>query len=696
MSLRLMKKVFHLFISIIILSAVALSIPVSLRISKGFPEQHKKWLDEDVVYIITPKEREVFLQLDSDKERDLFIEAFWKHRDPTPGTPENEFKEEHYRRINHANRMFGWGEPKPGWKTDRGKIYIILGEPHSIDRYEEVKQVANTEVWFYQGESGYGLPNAFNVVFFQRDRIGGYDLYSPVTDGPQSLIIGYFGDQSATTAARRSAYTKLYQLAPGLAHVSLSLIPSEAPTDFSPSFFSEVLLSNITQLPHKKVEDIWAEKLLRYRDIVEVEYSANYIDNDSLVRVIQDKSGIFFVHYAVEPKRLTLDSYQDNYYTSLEINANITDFEGNTIFQFEKTVPFNFSKDQLDDIKTRLFSFQDMFPLVEGNYKFNLLIKNTVSKEFTSVEKTISIPESSSLQMSPLLIGYRMKNISSQGNIRPFQIGDFKLYSSPRNDFLPDDVLYVFLQIYGLDADLKKDGSLEMTFYKEEEKFLSVSKSLDDIENTGLVLEEFSLAEFPPAIYEIKVSFFDKDKKEVLFERDHFYITPTGSMPRPWIRSVTIPSADNPIYSYLLGEQLLNKKEVKRALIFLEKAYRANPISLQFAFGFSKALYALQEYKRIKDVLLPFLGAEEKTYEFLALLGKASQALQEYEEAISYYTEYITHFGTNLSILNSIGECYFRMGNKEEALEVWQKSLEINPNQEKIKEIIESVKKDEN
>lgn len=687
-----MKKKFHLIIFLVILIAIVLEIPASQKKDQETPEKYKKWLEEDVVYIITPREKEIFLQLNSDKERDIFIEAFWKQRDPTPGTPENEFKEEHYRRISYANRMFGWGEPKPGWKTERGRIYIIMGEPNSIERYEEFKQVANTEVWFYQGEPSYGLPNAFNVVFFQKDRIGEYELYSPVTDGPQSLIIGYMGDQSGSIAARKSAYTQLYQLAPNLARASLSLVPSEAPTDFSPSFFSEVLLANIAQLPHKKVEDAWAEKLLRYKDIVEVEYTANYIDNDSLIRVIQDKSGIFFVHYAVEPKRLTLDSYQNNYFTNLQINANITDFEGNSIFQYEKTVPFNFNEEQLQDIRTSLFSFQDMFPLIEGSYRFHLLVKNTVSKEFTSVEKEIEIPKSSSLLMSHLTIGYKITETSSQGYIKPFQIGDFQICPSPRNEFLPEDKLYVFFQIFGLDEELKRNGFLEMNFYKGEERFFSRSQRLNDIDKTDFFLEEFSLTGFPPAIYEIRVSLFDRDKKEVLYERDHFSITPAGFMPRPWIRSITIPPTDNPIYSYLLGEQLLNKKETERALILFEKAYRKNPNSLQFAFGFSKALYALQEFKKVKDILLPFLNTEDKRYEFLALLGKASQALQEYEEALSYYTEYISHFGTNLNILNSIGECYFQMGNKEEALKVWEKSLEIDPKQENIKKIIESVK----
>ena len=93
---------------------------------------YKKWLDEDVRYIISDEERKAFKQLSNDEERDQFIEAFWQRRDPTPDTEENEFKEEHYRRIEYANEHFAAG--LPGWKTDRGRIYIMYGAADEIDR----------------------------------------------------------------------------------------------------------------------------------------------------------------------------------------------------------------------------------------------------------------------------------------------------------------------------------------------------------------------------------------------------------------------------------------------------------------------------------------------------------------------------------------------------------------------------------
>src|SRR5271167_1507135 len=94
-------------------------------LKKELESPYKKWLDEDVVYIISPEERHAFLHLATNEEREQFIEAFWQRRNPDPDSPENTFKEEHYRRIAYANEHFASGEP--GWKTDRGRIYIIWG-----------------------------------------------------------------------------------------------------------------------------------------------------------------------------------------------------------------------------------------------------------------------------------------------------------------------------------------------------------------------------------------------------------------------------------------------------------------------------------------------------------------------------------------------------------------------------------------
>ena len=100
---------------------------------KELDDVFKRWLKEDVSYIISPDEKATFEKLATDEEREQFMEQFWLRRDPDPNTPENEYREEHYRRVAYANQHFSSGVP--GWKTDRGRVYIAWGKPDSVDSY---------------------------------------------------------------------------------------------------------------------------------------------------------------------------------------------------------------------------------------------------------------------------------------------------------------------------------------------------------------------------------------------------------------------------------------------------------------------------------------------------------------------------------------------------------------------------------
>jgi GWxTD domain-containing protein len=138
-------------------------------VSHSQPDRSKaaayaKWLNEDVVYIISESERTAFEQLTTDQERDKFIEQFWLRRDPTPGTPENEFKEEHYRRIGFANAHYASG--KPGWQTDRGRIYIVNGPPDEIESHPNGggQQRSPNEMWAYRHGAGDDRMEVFTFV----------------------------------------------------------------------------------------------------------------------------------------------------------------------------------------------------------------------------------------------------------------------------------------------------------------------------------------------------------------------------------------------------------------------------------------------------------------------------------------------------------------------------------------------------
>jgi GWxTD domain-containing protein len=132
---------------------------------------YQKWLDEDVAYIITAQESRAFTSLKTDAEREQFIEAFWLRRDPNPETTENEYRAEHYERIAHANQNFGFNN-RAGWRTDRGRIYIMYGKP------DEVRTSASKEVWIYRY-----LPNTgsnIEIEFVDATGTGELRLRKPI------------------------------------------------------------------------------------------------------------------------------------------------------------------------------------------------------------------------------------------------------------------------------------------------------------------------------------------------------------------------------------------------------------------------------------------------------------------------------------------------------------------------------------
>jgi len=442
-----------------------------------------------VVYIITPVEKDVFLKLKTDRERDLFIEAFWKHRDPVPETEENEFKSEHYRRIEYANKYFGRESPKPGWKTDRGRFYIILGPPNDIQRLDAKSEVYDSEIWFYQGKNDLGLPPGFNVLFFRDKGTGEYRLYSPTNDGPQALLTGYWGDQADYMAA----YQKLREIEPTLANVSLSLIPGEENAYLGrPSLSSDLLLRQIELTPQRVVEDKYARKFFEYKDLVEVEYSANYLDSDYLAKVLKSPAGFYFIHYSIEPKRLSVNQYDNRFATNLKLNGTLSTLDGKIVYQFEKTYPVQMNETQMRERQNLPVAIYDVLPCVPGDYKLSVLVKNEASKEFTSLEQTIRIAGKGGVELSAPVLAYRVSPAEASGErVKAFLIGGNQLYLQASRVFTARDQLAVVLQLYGLTPALKEKSSLRFQFVKDIETFREKIVPLAEIPTLPEVVQIF-------------------------------------------------------------------------------------------------------------------------------------------------------------------------------------------------------------
>ncbi len=657
---------------------------------KDLPPTYRKWLEEEVVYIISPKEKAVFLQLSNDRERDLFIEAFWKARNPDPSSPTNPVKDEHYRRIQYANLWFGRGLKAGGWRSDMGRIYIILGEPKTIDRFENERDVYPIIIWFYEGLDNLGLPNAFNVVFFKKNGGGDYELYSPVRDGPQQLLTFYNGDMTNyQTAYQELLSRQQYEIA----DVSLTLIPNEYVMGITPPLTSDILIGQqIPRAAYEQVQSAYAEKLLKYRDIIEVEYTANYISSEALVKVFRDASGQAFVHYLIEPSKLSLEESQGSYRTVLNVNGIISDSKGNTVYQFDRELPVEFNSNQFAKIKDRLFSFQDTFPLIEGNYKLSILWKNTLSKEFTSVEASLVVPPAPSLTMSsPLLANRVVRSPELAKTSKPFTVAGMQLLASPRNDFATQDTMSVYCELDGLTEALRQNGSLALTITREGKEVRSVVKALRDYADPAHIVEEFPLADLAPAYYEVQTALLDGNKTEVISDRSPFYITPKPAVPRAWIMYPTQPAPGDPQFSAILAMQYLGAQDLGKAKTIMEQAYQKRPASPELALDYCRVLFASKDMEGVMRVAQPFYKLQK--YEFAQFLGEAAQALGRYGEAVGYYKDFLVSQGTNINVLNAIGECYVKIGDIPQALTAWKKSLELAPKQDGLRAKIAELEK---
>jgi len=670
---------------------MALAIAVSSADKPNLPERYEKWLNEEVVYIITSAEKDVFLRLRTDRERDLFIEAFWNHRDPTPNSPTNEFKIEHLRRIAYADRQFGREGASPGWKTDRGRMYILLGEPLEIERYAGKSGIYDCESWFYQGKTDLGLPSAFHLLFFKENGQGMHKLYSPVRNGPQALLAGHI----SAPGDFESAYNAIYDIDASLAMIAVNLVPGESAGALGrPSMASDMLIQRIETLPSLTVQERYARKFLEYKDIVEVDYSANYLDSDSLIKVFREQSGLYFVHYAIEPQRLSVNQYEQKTYTTLKVNGRVTTPGGRLVYQYDKTVSIEMPDAQMSELSRAPFNLHDVFPLIPGDYQLSVLVKNEVSKEFWSAERSIRIPQSGSgVQMTQPLLGYKVSRLDAvPRKIRAFQVGPYQIFCQPGRIFTAQDTLAVAFQLNELSADLARSGLVKLAFLKDGQVFREITRKPSEFLDLPSALEEIPLADFPPAHYQVRVSLLN-GSAEVVTASEEFDLTFAPSVGRPWYSTRILPEPGDALYFQITGTQFLNLGRYDEARASLEQAFQQKPDSPETALNLARIYLVRAEYPKAIQVLTPFLGrAQGIKYEMYMLAGEVFRKSGDFAKAVEVLNMAVSHYGVNASVLNAIGESYLGLGELAEALAAFEKSLQLSPDQPEVRKKVEGLK----
>jgi len=229
-----------------ILLLLLLTLPINfLSAAQELDDFWKAWLDE-IDPIITKTERSVFQSLKDEESRKRFQNNFWQVRDPTPGTPENEYRNEYYNLWRYAeNRL-------DGAHSDRGRIYLILGKPATVQNFSGSEAVVDCELWTYRAEGRSGLPPMMNLLFFKRDNFGDYKLYYPGYDSCLDILSTRYMRRSIS---RERAYQIIRKNFPELAKATLSILPEEANTAFPGSLGSSgQVISQIYTLPEREVE----------------------------------------------------------------------------------------------------------------------------------------------------------------------------------------------------------------------------------------------------------------------------------------------------------------------------------------------------------------------------------------------------------------------------------------------------------
>jgi len=377
----------------------------------------------------------------------------------------------------------------------------------------------------------------------------------------------------------------------------------------------------------------------------------------------------------------------------LKLNGNVTTPEGKPVYQFDKTVALEMNEEEMKERANLPFAIHDMFPITAGDYKLLVLIKNEVSKEFTSVEQTLHIPAAATLQMTSPILAYKVSPVDPPTKkLKPFRMGSHQIYSQPSRIFLTKDTLSIAFQLLGLDEDLKGKGEVRFAFFKDDQLFKETTRKAGEYAELPTIIEDFPLSEFPPAHYMVQVSFL-AGGTEAVSAKDEFDITFQAAMPRPWVYSRILPEAGDPLYAQIIGLQLFNLGRLDEARNSLEKAFRAKPDSQEIAIQLAQIDLSLKRFDMVDTLLAPFVAKEEAPkYEILNLAGRAAMGAGKLERAIELFNRSMAHYGVNAYLLNAIGDCYFGLGKFEEARAAWETSLGLSPEQPDVKKRLETLK----
>jgi len=494
---------------------------------------YKKWLEEDVVWIITDEERAAFKQLSNDEERDNFIEAFWQRRDPTPDTEENEYKEEHYQRIAYANEHFAAGVP--GWKTDRGRIYIVYGKADEVDShpsggtYERPMEEGGGETstfpfedWRYRYIEGIG--QEVIIEFVDTCMCGEYHMTMDRSEKDALLMtpnagLTLYEQMGMANKSSRFSGNGLERL--GLGPESSMLQTKE--------FDRLEQFAKLQAAPKVKFTDL--------EEAVNSKIILNPMPFDVRADFVKITSDTVLVPVTIQMRNrdITFVNKEGVQRGTVNIFARLTTLTGKIVQTFEDTVQVDVPAELLPRTAENASVYWKALPLRPGRYKLNIAIKDVNGDRKGLWSRSIVVPEFSDdkLSTSTLIVADQMEPVPTKAiGTGSFVIGTTKV--RPRvaaADGKPalfkkdkDQKLNFWMQVYnlGLDEKTHKPSATfeyEITNLATNKQVIQKTETTDNMGNIGeqvTLQKSIVAANLQPGTYKINIKVNDNISKQTI------------------------------------------------------------------------------------------------------------------------------------------------------------------------------------
>ena len=544
-----------------------------------------------------------------------------------------------------------------------------------------------------------GTPPFFYLLFFRRNDIGEYRLYNPMIDGPPALLTAS-NPASTPGTDNRAAVKQLRAVAAELAAASLSFDTSEPPDFVSgrAALGTDIMLARIEESPGRAIRTDYADAWLRYGDRVSAEYSFDYVPSRSVFSILADPSGAALVQFSLEidARNFTLetDEQQSRFYTTLDLTIEARRAgDGVLALAADKEAFVELTPSQMRELGSGAFAYQDSFFLVPGDFSVMVILRNRVVTQYTVAEDEIHVPRftADAPALTDVILAFDSNFVGPENSdvVRTYQVGNLRFQPAAENVFVIGDTVHLVTQAFGSSPDHKVvlelgDGA-------------TVLQSIESgIGANGMVADHMKLNNMTGGNYEITARLVSAG--ETLSTKTvPITVSPRSVATRPGFvyrrgLNMRIPG----LLSFMRGEQLWNLGDVAGAKAALEEALASGNERLVPA-RWMLANVHLKENRpdEALRLLKPLEEPLPNQFEVVAGLGFAVYLKGDYARAASYLTRAREIRPPDALLLNALGDCHERLGDREKAREAFKRSLELDSEQSSVRVRLASLNQKE-